>query len=288
MTRRGILAVGTLTAILAITASWWALALWPTGGAGPGWLERTRVACFGTLDNGLPDAGGWLLLIGEPIGMMAMLLIVWRDALREGFAALWRSRPGRALVVFGAAAVVGGLALATVRVRDAMAAPALLLGDGLPATRLDKVAPALELRNQRGEAVNLARFRGRPVVLTFGYGHCETVCPVVVEAATRAVSETRDLSSVLVVVTLDPWRDTPARLAHVAEQWHLPAGAQLLGGEPNEVETALDRWQVARVRDPDTGTITHAAPVFLIDRGGRIAFVAAGRTEDLVRLLRLL
>jgi protein SCO1/2 len=220
--------------------------------------------------------------------MIAMLLIVWRDAVREGFVALWRTPPGRALVGFGTAAVLGGLALAAVRVRDAVAAPGLLLGDGLPATRLNKVAPALELRNQRGEIVNLARFRGRPVVLTFGYGHCETVCPVVVDAGVQAVSQTRDLSSVLVVVTLDPWRDTPARLGRVAEQWHLPAGAQLLGGEPDEVEAALDRWQVARIRDPDTGAITHATPVFLIDRDGRIAFVATGRTEDLVRLLRQL
>ena len=288
MTRRGALAVGTLAAILAITASWWALALWPTGGAGPAWLERTRVACFGTFDTGLPNAGGWVLLIGEPIGMLGVLVTVWGEALREGVSGLWRSVTGRVAIGLTVAGVLAGIAAAGVRVREAVAEPPVLLGDGLPATRLDKPAPALELRNQQGEVVNLARFRGRPVVLTFGYGHCETVCPIVVEAATRAVSQTRDLSPALVVVTLDPWRDTPTRLGHLAEQWHLPAGAQLLGGEPAEVEAALDRWQVARSRDPDTGQITHGTPVFLIDRDGRIGFVASGRTEDLVTLLRLL
>ena len=41
------LALLTLVAIIAITAAWWALALWPVGASAPEWLARTRSACFG-------------------------------------------------------------------------------------------------------------------------------------------------------------------------------------------------------------------------------------------------
>ena len=288
MTRRGALAVGTLAAILAITASWWALALWPTGGAGPAWLERTRVACFGTFDTGLPNTGGWVLLIGEPIGMLGVLVTVWGDALREGVTGLWRSVTGRVAMGLAVAGVLTGLIGTTLRVREAVAEPPVLLGDGLPPTRLDQPAPSLRLVDQSGAAVDLGQFRGRPVLVTFAYGHCETVCPLVVEDAVRAVAQAQDRSPVLLIVTLDPWRDIPSRLPHLAEQWRLPADAHVLGGEPEVVEAALDAWQVARSRDQSTGMIVHAAPVYVIDRAGRIAFVAAGRTADLVVLLRQL
>jgi len=288
MTRRGALAVGTLAAILAITASWWALALWPTGGAGPAWLERTRVACFGTFDTGLPNAGGWVLLIGEPLGMLGVLVTVWGEALREGVSGLRRSVVGRAAIGLTVAGVLAGIAAAGVRVREAVAEPPVLLGGGLPATRLDKLAPSLRLVDQSGAAVDLGQFRGRPVLVTFAYGHCETVCPLVVADAVRAVAEMKDRGPILLIVTLDPWRDIPSRLPHLAEQWRLPADAHVLGGEPGVVEAALDAWQVARSRDEATGMIVHAAPVYVIDRAGRIAYVAAGRTEDLVVLLRQL
>jgi len=80
MTARGALALGALATILAITAAWWALALWPLAGA-PAWLARTREVCFGAAPGGLPDAGGWILLIGEPVGLVTVLAVVWGGAL---------------------------------------------------------------------------------------------------------------------------------------------------------------------------------------------------------------
>ena len=85
-TARARIAVGALTAILAITASWWALALWPAAPTAPDWLLRTREVCFGTTPDGLPQAGGWILLIGQPIGMIALLMVIWPEELRAGIA----------------------------------------------------------------------------------------------------------------------------------------------------------------------------------------------------------
>ena len=70
------IAIAALAAIVAVTAAWWALALWPAGDTTPEWVLRTREVCFGTTEDGLPNAGGWLLLIGQPLGMVGFLAIV--------------------------------------------------------------------------------------------------------------------------------------------------------------------------------------------------------------------
>jgi hypothetical protein len=60
--RRARVALLALGAILVITASWWAMALWPVAASAPEWFLRTREVCFGATATGLPNAGGWLLL----------------------------------------------------------------------------------------------------------------------------------------------------------------------------------------------------------------------------------
>jgi len=89
-----------------------------------------------------------------------------------------------------------------------------------------------------------------------------------------------------VVITLDPWRDTPARLPHLARQWGLEGVGHVLGGSVEQVEAALDGWSVARRRDPRTGEITHPALVFLVDAGGRIAYASNGSPEAIAELAR--
>jgi len=101
MTRREALALSALAAILAVTAAWWALALWPAGAETPAWVVQTRSVCFGTRADGLPGPAGWLVLVGEPIGMLGFLLAAWGGAVRDGLRALARSLPGRAVLSGG-------------------------------------------------------------------------------------------------------------------------------------------------------------------------------------------
>src|SRR5262245_66588799 len=80
-----------LMALLAITAAWWALAFWPLE-SGPAWLERTRYVCFGVRSNGLPDGGGWIGLIGGPLGMLLILAAGWGRGLAGLVKRAQRSR----------------------------------------------------------------------------------------------------------------------------------------------------------------------------------------------------
>ncbi len=299
--RPGLLPLSALAAILVITAAFWALALWPVADASPEWLTRTRVACFRLYDDGLPDAAGWLELIGQPLGMLAVLFAVWGRQVRDGLRALGRSRWGRSILFGSTLAIALGIAGVVVRVGGAIGADELLANVPPSASypRLDRAAPPLELVDQSGAAFHLERLRGRPVLITFAYAHCETVCPLLVSDLLNVRRRFQgspsgeaglDTAQVpyAVVVTLDPWRDTPARLPAIAEAWGLESDAYLLGGEPLQVEATLDAWGVDRWRDDRTGEIAHPALVYILDREGRIAFAAHGGVDPLVELLRRL
>ena len=288
--RWALFALGTIGIV---TIAWWALALWPVPGD-PEWLARARAVCFDTGPDGMPAVSGWILLIGQPIGMLLFLLVVWPRAVFGGLGAL-ASRPLGRVALFGAAAVlVAGMFGVSLRVgqASARAAPARL-ADLVPAAdvpRLDRPAAELGLVNQRGETVALADLAGTPAIATFAFGHCADICPMVVSGARMARNQAAEANGAaavpLVIVTLDPWRDTPARLGELAARWELGPGDHLLSGSVEQVEAVLDAWNVARQRDLLSGDIAHPALVYLLDGAGKIAFatVAAG-PETLAELI---
>jgi cytochrome oxidase Cu insertion factor (SCO1/SenC/PrrC family) len=276
--------------VLAVTAAWWLLALWPAPEEPPAWLLRTRQVCFNAGLDGLPDASGWLLLVGQPLGMLAVLMAGWGGAVRRDLAALASRRAGRAALLAVVVACTGGLAAAGARVQAVSAdAPARA---AVPTTwpRLDRAAPPLGLIDQRGERLAVDALRGRPALVTFAFGQCESVCPLVVRETLEAQSRLRAREPEarvprVVVVTLDPWRDTPSRLDHLAHHWKLGDDGFVLSGEVAEVNRVLDAWGIARERDPDTGDVAHPPLVYVLDAEGRLAYAATGDPQILAELV---
>ncbi|HEX6064071.1 MAG TPA: SCO family protein [Longimicrobiales bacterium] len=290
LTRGERLVIAAAIAWFAITAAWWLLALWPVANA-PAWLERTRYVCFGINETGLPDGGGWIGLIAGPIGMLSILVVGWwgtfASALRKrlGVCALLPVVVGCMVLAFGAWTRV-----ADARAFDPNEGPVAMLP---PASypRLGLPMPALGLVTQTGERFSIAEAEGRPLLVTFAYAHCTTVCPVVVKQALEAQRILRgtDAEPAVLIVTLDPWRDTPARLPSMAKTWQLPdAYAWIMSGAVDEVEKALTQWQVPRTRNESTGEVTHPSMVYVVDRDRRIAFASTGGSETLAALLRRL
>lgn len=293
----GALAAGAFIGL--VTAAWWALALWPAPDAPPEWLVRARWVCFNAEPGGLPGPSGWLLLIGQPIGMWAALMAIYGRHVVSGARKLSATASGRALWAVCAAALVVGLGAALVRVGNAMDARRVVLpGDTMPPDtypRLDRPAPELGLQDQLGGQLALADLRGRPALVTFAFGNCHTVCPAVVrqtldaQSRVRARAEAGEIpaSSVprVVIVSLDPWRDTPSRLAHLADHWEVGDDAWVLTGDVEGVESVLTDWNVARKRDPSTGDIIHPPLVYVLDADGRIAYATTGGVDAMVELV---
>jgi len=207
---------------------------------------------------------------------------------RAALTALARTVAGRTALTMAALLLFVGAAAASARVAAASGreGPAAEYTPPPPANypRLDREAPPLALVNQHGDTVTLGRLRGRPVLLTFAYAHCMSVCPVVVREVLDAQRRLAARRVQVVVITLDPWRDTPARLATVAEEWQLREDAWVVSGDTATVLRTLDAWNVPHARDGSSGEITHPALVYLIDGGGRLAYAATPQAKVLVAL----
>ena len=283
LTRREVGALGALATIGTVTAVWWALALWPLPGDAADWLVRTRAVCFGSVRNGLPTTAGWMALIGQPVYMLATLWLISGHTVVRGLRTLSLLPAGRMTLGAALALTVLGLGAAGIRVGRA-AGPDVMTGTpslsgATDAPRLHRRAPALALVDQQGAPITLSQFHGRPVFVTFAFAHCETVCPLIVKDLLRAQEQLAELAPVVVIVTLDPRRDPPARLSAIAAQWQLGKDAHVLSGDIADVERTLDAWQVGRTRNTRTGEVTHASVVYVLDRTGEIAFVLTGVTD---------
>jgi protein SCO1 len=283
-TARPLAALGTLAVILVITASWWALALWPTGDTTPAWLALTREVCFGTSATGLPDAGGWLVLMGQPLSMLLVLFAVWGGNVRAGLQ--WASQRVSGQLVLGAvsALIVAGIGGAVLRVRIADAQPFASSRTEMVASQLNRINDApkpMALTDQSGNTISLEQFRGRPVIVTFAFAHCTTICPIIVNDALNTRDKLASHNVVVLVVTLDPWRDTPSRLPSIADKWGMTGDAHVLSGTPEQVERTLNAWRIPRVRNERNGDLSHPSLAYVIGPDGRIAYVVDGSQQIL-------
>ena len=135
-----------------------------------------------------------------------------------------------------------------------------------------------------GKLRSLDEFRGRLVLLYFGYTHCPDVCPTDLAAVSGALRLLGPQAAAVqpLFVTLDPARDTPELLREYAAAFH-PSLIALRGGEMDTRRIARS-YKVAyeRVADGKGGYyIDHAAFTFLLDRGGKyVGFFPPGTHAD--------
>ena len=129
------------------------------------------------------------------------------------------------------------------------------------------------LTDQHGKTRSLADFRGRLVLLYFGYTFCPDVCPTDLLAIGELIRSLGPRGDVLqpVFITLDPARDKPEIIGAYTTSFH-PRFVALHGSE-QEVRRIATAYKVffEKVTPPGSSTyfIDHAAFVFLLDREGR-------------------
>lgn len=272
-------AVGAFFVWLAVSAGWWVLAFAPLP-VPPEWLDEARAVCFGSSPSGLPDNYGWVLLVLGPLSMLGFLLAVWGSELRAGLRLAARRSWGIALIVWLAAGLVGGGILVGRRVASAWRAQAAFasvpdeerLPDAYP--RGFDPAPALGLLDQSGATLELGDLHGRTVLVSFAYAHCVTVCPMLIGTLHAAIEGIPPSETAVVVITLDPWRDTPRNLPAIATAWRLDRipDARVLSGEVENVNAVLAAWGAGGNRDETTGEISHPGLIYVLDAQSRIAF----------------
>lgn len=127
--------------------------------------------------------------------------------------------------------------------------------------------------DQHAKPRRLSLHRGQPVILAMFYATCPSVCPRLIADVQRALTqldddERRDVRVVL--VSLDPARDTPAVLSKVIEMRGLdPARTSLLAGDDDDTRMLAASLGV-KYRPDGKGAIDHSSRIVVLDRDGRI------------------
>jgi protein SCO1/2 len=136
----------------------------------------------------------------------------------------------------------------------------------------------VRLTDHNGHARTLAEFKGKVVVVFFGYTHCPDVCPVTLgELAIVARELGKDAERMQVLfITVDPERDTPALLAKYVPAFN-PAFLGLYGDAAATLRTAKE-FKVFFQKQPVSGggySVDHSAGTYLYDTAGRVRLFAS-------------
>jgi len=147
------------------------------------------------------------------------------------------------------------------------------------------------LTDQNGQTRSDGEFRGKLMVVYFGYTYCPDICPADLMAITQALDALGPAAADVqpLFITIDPERDT-ALLARYVSAFH----QSLIGltGSPEEIRKVANAYKAyyAKVPDPRGGdyVIDHMGAIYLIGRNGEyLGFMPPQTSPDrLARILR--
>ncbi len=134
------------------------------------------------------------------------------------------------------------------------------------------------LTDQDGRSVTANDYRGKVVLLYFGYTHCPDACPTTLttlsEALRRLGPEAQRMR--VLFVTVDPARDTTA----VMKRYVGAFGPEFVGlrGDDDALTTLSKRYRIAYHREPPDRNgyyaVDHSSAVFIFDASGQARLLA--------------
>ena len=153
-----------------------------------------------------------------------------------------------------------------------------------------RAAPDFSLRGSDATELKLSRYRGKVVILEFGFSACSDVCPVTLaalaEARRKLGAEGNDLQ--VIYITVDPERDDAERL----REYLAAFDPTFIGGTGHAEQLAAVRESYgvfAKAPEGESG-FSHSSYTYLIDRAGKLrALMPFGHgSGDYVHDIRIL
>jgi protein SCO1/2 len=146
-----------------------------------------------------------------------------------------------------------------------------------------RLAPEFSLVGSDGNELTLGRYRGKVVVLAFGFTSCADVCPVTLgtlaSVKKQLGAEGSDLQ--VVYVTVDPERDDAERMRSYLTSFD----PSFVGGTgtPEQLEAVRKEYGIIaeKVKAASGYSVSHSSYTYLIDRAGRLrALMPYGHPAD--------
>ena len=136
------------------------------------------------------------------------------------------------------------------------------------------------LTDQHGRRFDWAARRGKPQLVAMFYTSCQYICPLIIDSGKAvekqlAPAERKRLG--ILLISMDPQRDTPALLMSVANKRHLDSSRWTLASPPLLDVRAIAGVLGIRYRALADGEFNHTSALVLLDKDGRIL----ARTEKM-------
>ncbi|MGO4501613.1 MULTISPECIES: SCO family protein [unclassified Dyella] len=142
-----------------------------------------------------------------------------------------------------------------------------------------------QLVDDHGKKVSGQDFRGKVVLLYFGYTHCPDVCPLTLAQLHVVMQRLGPLAdgARILFVSVDPARDTP-EIMHAYVNAFDPRAVGL-SGTPREIEALSKRYRSAFTREPDRADgqyeVSHSSAIYLFDDQGKARLLSTpNNTQD--------
>lgn len=188
-----------------------------------------------------------------------------------------------ARLAFAPFALAAGLAIAAAASAAPAPAPASAKAPAAQAAALpsDSVYQLpLVLTDQHGKARDWRERRGKPQLVAMFYSNCRFICPLIIEsgkAVERQLAPAQRAGLGVLYISMDPARDTPARLAQLVRERRIDdARWTLAAPRPSDVRAVAGVLDI-RYRQLSDGEFNHTSALLLLDADGRIL----ARTEKM-------
>ncbi len=139
-------------------------------------------------------------------------------------------------------------------------------------------APDFELTNQDGESVSMRSLRGRPVIVTFLYTHCEDTCPLQAQTVRGALDELgHDVPAL--AISVDPPNDTPRSARKFLAEQRASGRLDFVLGSRAELRPVWDGFGPIQ---PQSVRSEHQARFTLVDARGyqRVGYPGSEATPE--------
>lgn len=178
----------------------------------------------------------------------------------------WRLASRLSVVTF---AILVVIVVTVIQQQRSAASQASTPPAGLQATDLGGVvAPNFQLTDQNGQQVSLAQFKGKPVILTFLYTNCPTICPLTAEhihsALLKMGSDAKDVA--VLAVSTDPKRDDQAAAQKFTQEHNMQNYWHFLIGTNAQLSPVWSSYSV--YAQQQQMSVNHSFAVYIIDKQG--------------------
>lgn len=127
-----------------------------------------------------------------------------------------------------------------------------------------------ELVDGNGRVVTDRDFRGKWMLVYFGYTHCPDACPTALQDMANALDllGPKKTDAALLFITVDPARDTPAVMKDYVSNFEAPITG--LSGTPEQVAKAAKEYRVYYAKHPtkDGYDMDHSSIIYVMDPSG--------------------